>query len=97
MEPKGFKELRLTFGKPAAIKPLGNVGLTPCLQTSPLPHQELKECYSMEGVGTLDILGTSGREMFPNPQVSHACLMASPSFGFWPGETTIRDSSKKSK
>ena len=43
--------------KHGAIKPLRNVGLIPCLQSSQQPHQVNKEGHFLAGVGTSGYLG----------------------------------------
>jgi len=34
------------------IKPLGNISLIPCLQSSQQPHQVSEECHFLAGAGT---------------------------------------------
>ena len=74
--------------KHGTIKPVGNVGLIPCLQSSQQPHQVSKEGHFLAGAKPQDILRTSWRGIRQILQALQACLMASIWLGFWPGEAT---------
>ena len=52
--------------KHGAIKPLGKVGLVPCLQSSQQPHQVSKEGYFLAGAGTSGYLGDLMKRNSPN-------------------------------
>ena len=52
--------------KHGAIKPLGNVGLIPCLQSSQQPHQVSKEGHFLAVAGTSGYLGDLMNRNLPN-------------------------------
>ena len=54
---KQFKETKVDFVKPGAIKSFGTVGLIPSLQSSQQPHQVSKECHSLVGAGASRYFG----------------------------------------
>ena len=52
--------------KHGAIKPLGNVGLIPSLQSSQKPHQVSEEGHFLAGAGTSGYLGDLMKRNLPN-------------------------------
>ena len=51
--------------KRGEIKPLGNVGLMPCLQSSQQPYRANKECHFLAGAGTSGYLGDHVKRNLP--------------------------------
>ena len=76
--------------KSEAIKPLGNVGLIPCLWSSQQPRQVSKECHSLAGAGNSGYFGDLMKRNLPKSTdiagISDDKYLAL--LGFWPGEAT---------
>ena len=74
--------------KHGAIKPLRNVGLIPCLQSSQNPYRVSKKCHFLADAGTSGYLGGLLKRNTPKSKRIAGMSDVSAWFGFWPAEAT---------